>query len=118
MMRLGNIKRMNDFHEHILRIPELSSPISIVNLSKFIKQSFYNGNPKYFQLPSSQENTFISTYVKNSDLKIGENSSYIDENGQIARITTMIGEIDTERMEGIEASLIKGIELYFPFRKI
>ena len=30
------------------------------------------------------------------------------------QITTMIGEIDTERMEGIEASLIKGIELYFP----
>ena len=114
MIRLGNIKRMNDFHEHILRIPELSSPISIVNLSKFIKQSFYNGNPKYFQLPSSQENTFISTYVKNSDLNIGENNSYINENGQIARITTMIGEIDTERMEGIEASLIKGIELYFP----
>ena len=114
MMRLGNIKRMNDFHEHILRIPELSSPISIVNLSKFIKQSFYNGNPEYFQLPSSQENTFISTYVKNSDLNIGENNSYINENGQIARITTMIGEIDTERMEGIEASLIKGIELYFP----
>ena len=114
MMRLGNIKRMNDFHEHILRIPELSSPISIVNLSKYIKQSFYNGNPKYFQLPSSQENTFISSYVKNSDLKIGENNSYIDKNGQIARITTMIGEIDTERMEGIEASLIKGIELYFP----
>ena len=114
MMKLGNIKRMNDFHEHILRIPELSSPISIVNLSKFIKQSFYNGNPEYFQLPSSQENTFISTYVKNSDLNIGENNSYINENGQIARITTMIGEIDTERMEGIEASLIKGIELYFP----
>ena len=114
MIRLGNVKRMNDFHEHILRIPELSSPISIVNLSKFIKQSFYNGNPEYFQLPSSQENTFISTYVKNSDLNIGENNSYINENGQIARITTMIGEIDTERMEGIEASLIKGIELYFP----
>ena len=114
MIRLGNVKRMNDFHEHILRIPELSSPISIVNLSKFIKQSFYNGNPKYFQLPSSQENTFISTYVKNSNLNIGENNSYINENGQIARITTMIGEIDTERMEGIEASLIKGIELYFP----
>jgi len=114
MMRLGNLKRMNDFHEHILRIPELSSPISIVNLSKFIKQSFYNANPKYFQLPSSQENSFISAYVKNSDIKIGENNSYINENGQIARITTMIGEIDTERMEGIEASLLKGIELYFP----
>ena len=24
MLRLTNIKRMNDFHDHILRIPELS----------------------------------------------------------------------------------------------
>ncbi len=114
MTRLANLKRMNDFHEHILKIPELSSPISVVNISKYIKQSFYNGNPNYFQLPSSQENTFISGYLKNSKLKLGENNSYINETGQIARITTMIGEIDTERMEGIEASLIKGIELYFP----
>ncbi|MDB0023350.1 MMPL family transporter [Flavobacteriaceae bacterium] len=114
MTRLANLKRMNDFHEHILKIPELSSPISLVNISKYIKQSFYNGNPNYFQLPSSQENTFISGYLKNSKLKLGENNSYINETGQIARITTMIGEIDTERMEGIEASLLKGIELYFP----
>jgi len=114
MTRLANLKRMNDFHEHILKIPELSSPISVVNISKYIKQSFYNGNPNYFQLPSSQENTFISGYLKNSKLKLGENNSYINETGQIARITTMIGEIDTERMEGIEASLLKGIELYFP----
>ena len=114
MTRLANLKRMNDFHEHILKIPELSSPISVVNISKYIKQSFYNGNPNYFQLPSSQENTFISGYLKNSKLKLGENNSYINETGQIARITTMIGEIDTERMEGIEASLLNGIELYFP----
>ena len=114
MTRLANLKRMNDFHEHILKIPELSSPISVVNISKYVKQSFYNGNPNYFQLPSSQENTFISGYLKNSKLKLGENNSYINETGQIARITTMIGEIDTERMEGIEASLLKGIELYFP----
>ena len=104
--RLANLKRMNDFHEHILKIPELSNPISVVNLSKYIKQSFYNGNPNYFQIPSSQENTFISGYLKNSNLKLGEKNSYINETGQIARITTMIGEIDTERMEGIE--------LYFP----
>ena len=47
--RLANLKRIDDFHEHILRIPELSNPISVVNLSKYIKQSFYNGNPNYYQ---------------------------------------------------------------------
>ena len=112
--RLATLKRMNDLNEHILKIPELSKPLSIVNLSKYIKQSFYNGNPNYFQLPSAQENTFISSYVKNSNLKLEKNNSFISENGQIGRITTMIGEVNTERMEGIEASLIKGIELYLP----
>ena len=112
--RLATLKRMNDLNGHILKIPELSKPLSIVNLSKYIKQSFYNGNPNYFQLPSAQENTFISSYVKNSNLKLEKNNSFISENGQIGRITTMIGEVNTERMEGIEASLIKGIELYLP----
>ena len=112
--KLATLKRMNNLSEHILKIPELSKPLSIVNLSKYIKQSFYNGNPNYFQLPSAQENTFISTYVKNSNLELEGNNSFINENGQIARMTTMMGEINTERMEGIEASLIKGIELYFP----
>ncbi|MGY8945890.1 MAG: efflux RND transporter permease subunit [Flavobacteriales bacterium] len=112
--KLATLKRMNNLSEHILKIPELSKPLSVVNLSKYIKQSFYNGNPNYFQLPSAQENTFISTYVKNSNLELEGNNSFINENGQIARMTTMMGEINTERMEGIEASLIKGIELYFP----
>jgi uncharacterized protein len=61
-----------------------------------------------------QENTFISSYVKNSNLKFDKNNSFISQDGQIARMTTMMGEVNTERMEGIEASLIKGIELYFP----
>ncbi len=112
--RLATLKRMDDLSEHILKIPELSNPLSIVNLSKYIKQSFYNGNPNYFQLPSAQENTFISSYVKNSNLKLEKNNSFISKNGQIARMTTMMGEVNTERMEGIEASLVKGIELYFP----
>ena len=112
--RLATLKRMDDLSEHILKIPELSNPLSIVNLSKYIKQTFYNGNPNYFQLPSAQENTFISSYVKNSNLKLEKNNSFISKNGQIARMTTMMGEVNTERMEGIEASLVKGIELYFP----
>jgi uncharacterized protein len=112
--RLATLKRMDDLSKHILKIPELSKPLSILNLSKYIKQSFYNGNPNYFQLPSSQENTFISSYVKNSNLKFDKNNSFISQDGQIARMTTMMGEVNTERMEGIEASLIKGIELYFP----
>jgi predicted RND superfamily exporter protein len=51
MTRLSNLKRMNDFHDHIKRIPELSSPISIVNLSKYISKPFFINYRKAFWRP-------------------------------------------------------------------
>jgi hypothetical protein len=38
----------------IEKIPELSKPISILNLVKYSKQAYYNGNPEYYDLPTSK----------------------------------------------------------------
>jgi hypothetical protein len=48
-----------------LLIPELSKPISIVNLVKYSKQAYYNGKPEYYDLPTSQEQ-FILSHAKNA----------------------------------------------------
>jgi hypothetical protein len=40
---------------------ELSKPISILNLVKYSKQAYYNGNPEYYDLPT-QEQSFILGY--------------------------------------------------------
>ena len=66
VMKLATLKRMNELEELIMEIPELSRPISVVSLVKYSKQAYYNGNPKYYQLPTSQENSFILRYAKNS----------------------------------------------------
>jgi hypothetical protein len=50
----------------IEKIPELSKPISILNLVKYSKQAYYNGNPEYYDLPTSQEQSFILGYAKNA----------------------------------------------------
>jgi hypothetical protein len=52
----------------IEKIPELSKPISILNLVKYSKQAYYNGNPEY-DLPTSQEQSFILGYAKNATKK-------------------------------------------------
>src|SRR5690606_6753360 len=54
VMTLANLKRMDQLEEAINDIPELSRPISVVSLAKYTKQAYYNGNPKYYQLPTSQ----------------------------------------------------------------
>jgi predicted RND superfamily exporter protein len=59
VMKLSTLRRMDELEKTIDEIPELSKPISIVNLVKYSKQAYYNGNPDYYDLPSSQEQSFI-----------------------------------------------------------
>ena len=66
VMRLTTMKRMDELQKSIEAFPELSKPLSIVNLVKYSKQAFYNGNPDFYELPTSQEQAFILSYAKNS----------------------------------------------------
>ena len=53
---------MDALGKSIDAIPELSTPLSIVNAMKYAKQAYYNGNPNYYKLPTAQENNFILSY--------------------------------------------------------
>ena len=66
VMKLATLKRMNELQEYINEIPEFSKPLSVVELVKYSKQAYYNNNPEYYQLPNSQEQTFLLSYAKNS----------------------------------------------------
>ena len=110
------LKRIEELQETIEEIPELSKPVSIVNLVKYSKQAYYNGNPEYYELPTKQEEAFILSYIKNSTKKGNENmlKSYIDSTGQYARITTFMRDIGTDKMQKIEERLQDKINHIFP----
>ena len=110
---LTTIKRINKLSDYISSIPELSSPISIINLLKYIKQAYYNGNPKYYKIPTSQENSFLSPYLKNMPETKNLITNYIDSTGQNARMTTFLMDVETNRIEMIEENLKKEINQIF-----
>lgn len=112
--RLSTLKRIDQLEQFIKEIPELSSPISSVSGLKFIKQAYYNGNPNYYKLPTSQENSFIARYLKNVKESKNLMQNYIDSTGQFNRVTTFIRDIPTERIEEIEKDLVKEIDKIFP----
>ena len=116
VMKLSTMKKMDEFQKTIEQIPELSKPVSIVNLVKYSKQAFYNGKPEYFELPTSQEQVFILSYAKNAAKNSKENlmKSYVDSTGQYARITTFMKDIGTKDMSKIEGKLRTKIEEIFP----
>ena len=115
-LKSSTLSRIEELQETIEEIPELSKPVSIVNVVKYSKQAFYNGNPDFYELPTKQEEAFILSYIKNSVQKGNENmlKSYVDSTGRYARITTFMRDIGTDKMEKIEVRLQDKINHIFP----
>ncbi|GMN11619.1 MMPL family transporter [Croceitalea sp. MTPC9] len=114
ILKPATLRRMDQLGNEITETPELSKSVSVVNLVKYSKQAFYNGIPKYYQLPTSQENTFIMDVARKSADNGNLLESFVDSAGQTARMTTFMRDVKTERMEEIEEDLIKSIAKIFP----
>ncbi len=114
VMSLATLKRIDELQEHVKEIPEFAKPLSVVELVKYSKQAFYNGNPEYYQLPNSQEKNFILSYAKSSNTNTDLLNSYVDSTGQYARITTFMKDTKPNRFNRIEEDLHKEINKVFP----
>ena len=117
VMKLSVLKKMDKINEAIGSFPELSKPISVVNLVKYSKQAYYKGNPKYYQLPTGQEQGYIFAYTKNSNSDASMLKTFVDSTGRYARITTFMKDIGTDKMDIIQKRLKTVIDKEFPSEK-
>jgi hypothetical protein len=51
VMKLSTLRRWMNF-KLLLKKFRIIKPISILNLVKYSKQAYYNGNPEYYDLPT------------------------------------------------------------------
>jgi predicted RND superfamily exporter protein len=117
VMKLSTLKKMDKINETIESFPELSKPISVVNLVKYSKQAYYKGNPKYYQLPTTQEQSYIFAYTKNTNSDAGMLKNFVDSTGRYARITTFMKDIGTDKMDIIQERLKAVVAKEFPSEK-
>lgn len=114
IVKPATLRRMDQLHQVISSFPELAPPLSVVNVIKYAKQAYYNGNPNFYSIPTTQENSFIFPYLKETNSKNPLLTGYVDSSGQFGRITTYMKDIKTERMETIESDLRESIKKIFP----
>jgi predicted RND superfamily exporter protein len=112
----STLKRMDGFQTAMNQVPGLSRAFSIVEGLKFAKQAYYRGDTNFYALPSSQERSFVMSYIpKNSDgegLKMMQ--SLVDSTGRYARITMQVKDLGTEASTELKSALFRNIEEYFP----
>ena len=114
----STLKRIQKLEDILSEYPEISSTTSILDLAKFTKQAFYNGNPKFYSLPSSQEKNFIMKYARNSDNESNDIfNRFADSTLSIARMSGRMKDIGTKQMKTLRDEIIPKINEIFDPKK-
>ncbi len=93
----ATLKRIERLEQALAEVPGISKPLSIVDGIKFAKQGFYRGDPAFYALPTSQERSFIMSYLpKGENENLSILNTMVDSRGRYARISLQAADLDTE----------------------
>jgi uncharacterized protein len=87
----------------------------VAGVVKFARQAFYDGDPDYYDMPTSRDRSFIMAYIPKADT--GRRTilnSFIDSSMQITRISVQMANIGTHEIQAIKNDLKPRIDAIFP----
>ena len=119
VMQLKNVKKIDQLQDSVMKLPYFSRPLSVAELVKYAKQSYYNGNEAKYSLPSQQESGFILAYLpgKNDVKKNNPMHAFIDSSKQITRISFQMADVGLKEMKEILAQIKPDVDSIFDKEK-
>lgn len=105
------LRRLDLFQERLASHPEVSKPLSILDVIKFSWQAHNHGDPDYYTLPNSMDVGYQNKMKKivRSQNGGGLAMAMIDSTGAKVRIKTNVQDIGTQRMEILEEAIRQDI---------
>ena len=118
LMKISVIKKIEQLQLVLDSFPEFSRAISIVDFTKYAKQTFYNGDTSFYTLPNSQEKSWIFSYANNlQNDNVLSNFFFTDSLNQVARISMRMSDISTPKLDSIMEILQPKIDKIFDSEK-
>jgi predicted RND superfamily exporter protein len=114
VMKLSTLKKIDKLQKELRNYPEFSRPLSIVEVIKFSKQSFYDGDTAEYKLPNNEEIAFLLPYAQKTPTQGNNTRSFIDSTKQITRVSVQMADIGTTEMHRISTSLRPKVDSLFP----
>jgi|694.fasta_scaffold00272_57 hypothetical protein len=88
--------------------------LSIVDAGKFVKQSFYGGDPEFYTLMARDEQRFIADYIQTDPEKTrSAEKTFLDSTKSMTRITTQVRDIGTKEMDRLMSEVKPQIDSIF-----
>lgn len=115
VMKYANIEKIDQLQRVLTEYTEISKSLSVVDVVKFARQAFYNGDTSYYGLPNTQELNFMIRYLpKMEEGKRTILNSFLDTNMQVTRITSQLANIYTVDIQRIKDNIKPRIDSIFP----
>jgi hypothetical protein len=114
VLRGATLKKMDQLERELSSMDEISQPLSLIQVVKFARQAFYNGNEKYYSIPSEMDRNFILSYVSKggkgqSDLV----KTFIDSTRQKARLSFRMKDVGTTHMVELDQKIRAQVDSVF-----
>jgi uncharacterized protein len=107
LMRLENLRKLDELETRLAEIPALSRPVSVNSFVKAARQSYYNNNPAFYDLPSNQDKNFILRYLSGQREHSGLLNAFADSTGQQIRVSVKVADIGSVRMDSLVNQAIR-----------
>ncbi len=109
------LRKMDQLQDSLKAFPELSQGLSMLEVVKFARQSYYNGNAAYYSIPNSMERNFILSYLPGGGTGgQGVVSSFVDSAQQKARISFRMQDVGTTHMQELDQEIRAVVDSVFP----
>lgn len=109
------IYKINRAQKIIAQYEEFSRPMSVVELVKFLYQSYKGGNEKYYKLPAATDLKTMAEYLKQEKEKQNQLASFIDSTYRYTRITSQIADCGSTRVKEITKELKPRLDTIFNY---
>jgi predicted RND superfamily exporter protein len=115
VMTYSTIQKIDRLQNTINQYPEFSKPLSLVEVFKFARQSYYGGDSSKYSLPSSMEKNFILSYIPQKVQGSGGDllKSFIDSTKQITRISFQMADVGTKHMDALMSNILPQVDSIF-----
>lgn len=97
-MSAATLRRMDQLQDTLASYPEFGRAMSMVEVVKFMKQSYYGGLADKYALPSNSERSFILSYGQGQQQDADVLRTYLDSARQVTRLSVQMKDVGTEEM--------------------
>lgn len=114
---LQTLNKINTAQQILGTYPEFARPLSIIELLKFSKQAFYQGDSTMYSLPDESEIAFMSDLIGKRSQGGQLLRSMVDTNQQVIRISAQMADVGSNRINIITKEIQHKLDSVFPADK-